>query len=72
MSVDKLEYSSDGLKVTVRLVIFNYPGKTMQGMLNKNVSQPGVRPGDKSAEDNLIGIASAAAIDAFAANAANF
>jgi len=72
LSVDKLEYAPDGLKVTVKVVVFNYPSKAMQGMFDKWKLMPGVRPGDKSAEETLIAATAAAAIDTFAQNAANF
>lgn len=72
LSLDKLDYGADGLKVTIRLAIFNYPGKALQGMLNASKLMPGARPGDKSSEDQLIAAAAASAIDTFAQNAANF
>ncbi len=72
IAVDKLDYGQDGLKVTLRLVIFNYPSKAMQGMLNSSKLMPGARPGDKSAEDQLLAAAASSAIDTFAQNAANF
>jgi hypothetical protein len=72
LAVDKFDYSGGNLKVTVRVVIFTYPGKAMQAMLNKSVTQQGVRPNDKSAEDNLLAMAAQAAVDQFAQNAASF
>ena len=72
LSVDKLEYAPDGLKVTVKVVVFNYPSKAMQGMFDKWKLMPGIRPGDKSAEETLIAATAAAAIDTFAQNAASF
>jgi HEAT repeats len=71
LSVDPFDYSGGNLRVVVRLVIFNYPGKAMQGMLNNGVTQQGVRPGDKAAEDNLMQIAVQGALDAFAQRAAS-
>ncbi len=72
LTVDRLDYSTDGLKVTMRVVIFSYPGKAMQGMFSKWKVQSGTRPGDKSAEDTLIGSVASAAADYFAENAAKF
>jgi HEAT repeats len=72
LSLEKLDYTQDGLKVTVKVVIFNYPNKALQGMFDKWKQMPGVRPGDKSAEETLIAAAAAAAIDTFAQNAASF
>jgi hypothetical protein len=72
LSLDKLDYGQDGLKVTMKVVVFNYPNKAMQGMFDKWKLMPGVRPGDKSAEETLIAATAAAAIDTFAQNAANF
>ena len=71
LSVDPFDYSGGNLRVVVRLVIFNYPGKAMQGMLNNGVTQQGVRPGDRAAEDNLMQIAAQGALDAFAQRAAS-
>jgi hypothetical protein len=72
LAVDKFDYSAGNLKVTVRVVIFTYPGKAMQAMLNKSVTQQGVRPNDKSAEDTLLSMAAQAAVDQFAQNVASF
>jgi hypothetical protein len=71
LSVDQFDYSGGNLHVVVRLVIFNYPGKAMQGMLNNGVTQQGVRPGDRATEDNLMQIAVQGALDAFAQRAAS-
>jgi HEAT repeats len=72
LALDKLDYGQDGLKVTVKVVVFNYPNKAMQGVFDKWKLMPGVRPGDKSAEETLIAATAAAAIDTFAQNAGSF
>jgi hypothetical protein len=71
LSVDRFDYAGGNLHVVVRLVIFNYPGKAMQGMLNNGVTQQGVQPGDRASEDNLMQIAVQGALDAFAQRAAS-
>ncbi len=72
IALDKLDYGQDGLKVTVKVVVFSYPGKAMQAVFDKWKLMPGMRPGDKSAEDTLIAATAAAAIDTFNQNAASF
>jgi hypothetical protein len=71
MSVDAFDYSNGNLRVVVRLVVFTYPGKAMQGMFNNGVTQQGVRPGDKAAEDSLMQLAVQGLIDGFAQRAAS-
>ncbi len=72
LALDKLDYGQDGLKVTVKVVVFNYPNKAMQAVFDKWKQMPGVRPGDKSAEETLIAATAAAAMDTFAQNAGSF
>lgn len=64
--VDRFDYSNGNLKVRVKVAVFNYPGKALQGELTRSATQSGVRPGDTSAEDNLMGMVAADAIERFA------
>ena len=63
--VDRFDYSDGNLRVKVRVSVFSYPGKALRGEVPISLVQSSVSPGDKAAEDNLMGIASGAAIDQF-------
>ena len=68
ISVDKFDYSNGNLKVTVKVAVSSYPGKDLRGEVPIGLTQTGVRPTDKAAEDNLLGLCAAQAISAFAQN----
>ena len=66
--VEKFDYSDGNLRVRVKVAVFSYPGKDLRGEVPAGLTQTGVRPGDKAAEDNLLQMAAARAVDLFAQN----
>jgi hypothetical protein len=66
--VDKFDYSNGNLSVKVKIAVFTYPGKDLRGEVPARLTQQGVTPPDKGAEDNLMGMAAARAVDLFAKN----
>jgi HEAT repeat protein len=66
--VEKFDYSDGNLRVRVKVAVFTYPGKDLRGEVPAGLTQTGVRPGDTSAEDNLLQMAAARAVDLFAQN----
>jgi hypothetical protein len=66
--VEKFDYSDGNLRVRVKVAVFTYPGKDLRGEVPAGLTQTGVSPGDKSAEDNLLQMAAARAVDLFAQN----
>ena len=68
LSVDKFDYSDGNLRVKVRCSVFTYPGKSLLGEVPSGLTQSGVTQPDKSAEENLLGMAAERAVDLFAQN----
>lgn len=68
ISVDKFDYSDGNLRVRIKTAVFSYPGKSLLGEVPSGLTQTGVSPGDKSSEDNLMGIAAQRAVDLFTQN----
>jgi hypothetical protein len=68
VSVDKFDYSDGNLRVRIKTAVFSYPGKSLLGEVPSGLTQTGVSPGDKSSEDNLMGIAAQRAVDLFTQN----
>lgn len=68
ISADKFDYSDGNLKVQVRVTVFTYPGRDLRGEIPARLTQLGVRPGDHGAEDNLMQMAAAHAVELFAQN----
>jgi hypothetical protein len=68
ISVEKFDYSNGNLRVRVKLAISGYPGKDLKGEVGPGMTQTGVMPGDRSSEDNLMGMVSGQAIEQFAQN----
>jgi hypothetical protein len=66
--VEKFDYSDGNLRVRVKIAVFSYPGKDLRGEVPAGLTQTGVRPGDKGAEDNLLQMAAARAVDLFVQN----
>jgi hypothetical protein len=66
--VEKFDYSDGNLRVRVKVAVFTYPGKDLRGEVPAGLTQTGVSPGDKAAEDNLLQLASARATELFAQN----
>ncbi len=66
--VDKFDYSDGNLRVRVKVAVFTYPGKDLRGEVPAGLTQGGVRPGDHSAEENLMTMAAGRAAELFAQN----
>jgi hypothetical protein len=66
--VEKFDYSDGNLRVRVKVAVFTYPGKDLRGEVPSGLTQTGVSPGDKGAEDNLLKMAAARAVELFAQN----
>ncbi len=68
VSVDKFDYSDGNLRVRVKIAVSSYPGKDLRGEVPAAATLPGARPGDKGAEDQLMGVVAARAAELFAQN----
>jgi hypothetical protein len=68
LRVEKFDYSGGNLRVRVKLAVFTYPGRDLRGEVPSGLTQTGVTPGDKSAEDNLLKMAASRAAELFAQN----
>jgi hypothetical protein len=68
VSVDRFDYSGGNLRVRVKMAVFSYPGKDLRGEVPAGLTQTGVRPGDATAEDNLMTMAAGRAAELFAQN----
>jgi hypothetical protein len=66
--VERFDYSDGNLRVRVKVAVFTYPGKDLRGEVPAGLTQTGVSPGDKTAEDTLLKMAAARAVDLFAQN----
>ena len=58
----------DGMKIGV----FNYPGKSLLGNVDKTLTAPGISVKDKDAEDRLMELAAGLASEQFSQNASAF
>lgn len=65
--IDVPEYSDSKLTVMVRVTMWSYPGKALEGAFTPKVSIAGVKPGDLETEESLIQAAVERAVDAFVA-----
>ncbi len=68
VSVDKLDYSDGNLRVHVKIAVFSYPGRDLRGEVPAGATLPGARPGDSSAEEQLMSVVAARAAELFAQN----
>ena len=68
ISVDKFDYSDEGLRVRVKIAVFSYPAKDLRGEIPAGATLPGAHPGDKGSEDQLMGVVAARAAELFAQN----
>jgi hypothetical protein len=68
LRVEKFDYSGGNLRVRVKVAVFTYPGKDLRGEVPSGLTQSGVTPGDTAAEDNLLKMAAARAVELFAQN----
>jgi hypothetical protein len=67
-SVEKFDYSDGNLRVRVKIAVFSYPGRDLRGEIPAGATLPGGRPGDRGAEDQLMGVVAARAAELFAMN----
>lgn len=72
IAVDKFDYSNGNLRVKVKLGVFNYPGKSLIGNVDKALTKEGVSSGDKQSEDQLLDLAAGLVSEQFAQNASAF
>ena len=72
IAVEKFDYSNGKLRVKVKIAVFTYPGKSLLGNIDKTLTKEGVATSDKSAEDQLLDLASGLASEQFAQNASAF
>lgn len=68
ISVDKFEYSGEGLRVRVKIAVFSYPGRDLRGEVPAGATLPGVTPDDRGSEDRLMAVVAAKAAELFAQN----
>ena len=68
VSVDPFDYSGDALRVRVKMAVFSYPGKDLRGEVPAGATLAGVRAGDSTSEDQLMGVVAARATELFAQN----
>ncbi len=68
IAVDKFDYAGGDLRVRVKCAVSSYPGKDLRGEVPAGVTQRGVSPGDKSAEENLLVMAAGKAVELFLQN----
>jgi hypothetical protein len=54
------------LKVTIRVAVATYPGKSILGEMGPNATMPGTSPGSRGVEDQLMEATAAQAVDSFA------
>jgi hypothetical protein len=64
--VEPLRSGSNGLTVQVRVTMWSYPDKALQGEFSPKLTMQGASPGDKESEDSLIKMAVENAIESFA------
>jgi hypothetical protein len=68
VSVDNLDYTDGNLRVRVKIAVFSYPGRDLRGEVPASATYPGARPGDSSAEEQLMSVVAARAAELFAQN----
>lgn len=68
VTVDRFDSSDGNLRVRVKIAVFSYPEKDLRGEVPASAAIPGVRPGDKASEDQLMNAAAGRATELFAQN----
>jgi hypothetical protein len=56
----------------MKCAVFTYPNRDLRGHFTPGATQEGVRKGDRSSENNLLGIVSGAVVDQFAQSVDQF
>ena len=69
--VESPSSTGEGLTVQVRVTMWTYPGKALQGEFSPKLTMSGASPGDRASEDSLIKMAVERAIESFAQVAAS-
>ncbi len=69
ISVEKFDYSGGNLRAKVNVAIFSYPGRSLLAPAGNAATMPGVAPGNKRAEDELLTMLAGAVIKQFASSA---
>jgi hypothetical protein len=64
--VEPLRSSANGLTVQVRVTMWSYPAKALQGEFSPKLTMSGASAGDTESEDSLIKMAIEKAIESFA------
>jgi hypothetical protein len=64
--VEPPKAAMSGLSVEVRVTLWTYPGRALQGEFSPKLTMSGASVGDRDAEDNLIKMAIERAIESFA------
>ncbi len=67
-TVKEPSYTDGSLVIRVEMAIFTYPDKSLKGMLPVKLTQQGVGAKDRAAEDELLRMAAARAIEKFVSN----
>jgi hypothetical protein len=67
-SVEKFDYSVEGLRIRVKITVFSYPAKDLRGEVPAGAILPGAQPGDKEGEDQLMAVVASRAAELFAQN----
>ena len=65
------DYSGGNLTVKLEIAMFSYPDKALIGNYTTKLTEPGVSPGDKDSENDLIKTAGERALDKFTQIAAH-
>jgi hypothetical protein len=69
--VEPPKMNGSDLTVQIRVTLWTYPGKSLQGEFSPKLTMSGVSPGDTDSEDELIKMAVEKAVDNFALVAAS-
>jgi hypothetical protein len=72
IAVDQFDYKDGNLRVKVKIGVFNYPGKSLLGNVDKTLTAPGIGSKDTAAEDRLMELAAGLASEQFTQNASAF
>jgi hypothetical protein len=72
IAVEQFDYNDAGLRVKVKIGVFNYPNKSLLGNVDKTLTAPGITNKDTAAEDRLLELAAGLASEQFAQNASAF
>jgi hypothetical protein len=64
-SIERPQYANGNLTLQVRVTLWTYPGKALQGEFSPRLTMSGTSSGDTDSEDSLIKMALERAIDSF-------